>query len=341
MYDLLAHRALDYFKSDERDINRPAFAFEIKDEKAFATAPEFVSHKFFNKDSASLHYKALMIFQELLSFHARDTKPDALIDADIERISFVKQYGVMNEKDELYIQAMEDVVKNHPADSSAAQASYLIAQEIFEKAGTDTLHYTIKRAKQIAEQAANKFPTSEGGINAKNLLNQILHKDLNLASEKVNIPGEAFRTLVTYKNFSSINLRLILLTTEFKKLIEQNEDNDALWRKLTSAKSIRSWKQQLPVTDDYRSHSVEIKVDGLPVGQYALLASVAEDFNLSKIRSQFNTFMFPISATLIINSNTLYWIESQDSHWQMQMCRYGNNGMIIIRESISSRKNNF
>ncbi|MGZ4048278.1 MAG: alpha-2-macroglobulin family protein, partial [Bacteroidia bacterium] len=68
LYDLLAHRALDYFKSDEGDITRPAYAFEIKDEKAFAPSSEFISHKFENKDSASLHYKALLIFQNLLSF---------------------------------------------------------------------------------------------------------------------------------------------------------------------------------------------------------------------------------------------------------------------------------
>ncbi|MEO6221090.1 MAG: alpha-2-macroglobulin, partial [Ginsengibacter sp.] len=69
LYDFLAHRALDYFKSDERDITRPAYAFEIKDKVAFAPAGEFIKHKFLTKDSASLHQKALLVFQELLSFH--------------------------------------------------------------------------------------------------------------------------------------------------------------------------------------------------------------------------------------------------------------------------------
>ena len=31
LFDLLAHRALDYFKNDERDITRPAYAFEINE----------------------------------------------------------------------------------------------------------------------------------------------------------------------------------------------------------------------------------------------------------------------------------------------------------------------
>jgi hypothetical protein len=38
LYDLLAHRALDYFKSDEQDIKKPAYAFEIDQPQAFAPA---------------------------------------------------------------------------------------------------------------------------------------------------------------------------------------------------------------------------------------------------------------------------------------------------------------
>src|SRR5665647_462878 len=84
LFDLLAHRALDYFKSDERDITRPAYAFEIKEAIAFAPANEFTQEHFITKDSASLHQKALVIYQELLSLHQKDIKPDAFIDADIE-----------------------------------------------------------------------------------------------------------------------------------------------------------------------------------------------------------------------------------------------------------------
>lgn len=311
LYDLLAHRALDYFKSDERDISRPAYAFEIKDEKAFAPVSEFVSHKFENKDAASLHYKALIIFQHLLSFHENDAKPDALIDADIERINFVKQYGVMNNKDELYTEALQNISNTFSNNAASAQASYLIALQMFEKANAsqknpDTSCYSIKKAKQLAEAIANKFPESEGGINAKNLLNQILHKDLSLTSEKVNIPGEPFRTLVTYKNFSALNFRIIEMTPKFKKLIESNDDNDQLWKKLTAQKFIRSWKQNLVATDDYLGHSVEIKIDALPVGQYALLASVAGDFDLDK--NPLAVQYFHVSSISYINNGPEYFI---------------------------------
>ena len=316
LYDLLAHRALDYFKSDENDITRPAYAFEIKDEKAFAPASEFTSHKFENKDSTSLHYKALLIFQDLLAFHENDAKPDALIDADIERINFVKQYGVMGNKDELYIAALQNIANQFSNNAASAQASYLIAQQIFDKSNSnqkivDTSRYSLGVAKKIAEATATRFPESEGGINAKNLLNQILHKDLTLTSEKVNIPDEPFRTLVTYKNFSSLNFRIIEMTPQFKKLIESNENNDALWKKLTTQKFVRSWKQNLIATDDYLTHSVEIKVDALPVGQYALLASVVNDFSLDK--NPLAVQYFHVSNISYINNGSEYFILNRET----------------------------
>jgi uncharacterized protein YfaS (alpha-2-macroglobulin family) len=315
LYDLLAHRALDYFKNDERDITRPAYAFEIKDEKSFATAKEFASHKFINKDSSSLHYYALLIYQKLLSFHAADAKPDALIDADIDRINFMKQYGVMENKDELYIKALENIVADNPNDPAIAQAGFLRAQEINNQALTENKNadskYTIKYAKELLENIYKKFPASEGGINAKNLLVQILHKELNLTSEKVNVPGLPFRTLVTYKNIAGINLRIIELTPEFKKLLDANTDNNQLWNLLTSQRALKSWKQNLPLPDDYKTHSTEIKIDALPVGEYALLASASEDFSLNK--NPLSTQYFHVSNISYVNNGAEYFILDRTS----------------------------
>jgi hypothetical protein len=48
-----------------------------------------MKHPFTTRDSVSLHFKALQLYQRLLQFHAADTKPDAFIDADIDRLQFV------------------------------------------------------------------------------------------------------------------------------------------------------------------------------------------------------------------------------------------------------------
>ncbi len=101
LFDLLAHRALSYFENDERDIAKPAYAFEIDQASAFDPAADFIHRKFSTKDSLSLEYQALLIYQKLLAFHLNDAKPNALIDADIQRIQFVKTKSVHPDKDQI------------------------------------------------------------------------------------------------------------------------------------------------------------------------------------------------------------------------------------------------
>ena len=91
LYDLLANRALEYFKNDERELAKPAFAFEIDQSTAFDPASDFINRKFITKDSSSLQHKALLIYQKLIAFHLNDIKPDALLDADIQRLEFVHE----------------------------------------------------------------------------------------------------------------------------------------------------------------------------------------------------------------------------------------------------------
>ena len=55
LFDLLAHRALNYFENDERDINKPAYAFELDQASAFDPAADFIQRKFPTKDSCSLY----------------------------------------------------------------------------------------------------------------------------------------------------------------------------------------------------------------------------------------------------------------------------------------------
>ncbi|MDQ2721185.1 MAG: MG2 domain-containing protein [Bacteroidota bacterium] len=312
LFDLLAHRALDYFKNDERDITRPAYAFVISQKVAFSNLNEFLNTRFITKDSASLHQKALIIFQKLLSFHEKDSTPDALIDADIERINFVDQYGVMPDKDELYIDALKYISEKYSSNQASAQADFLIAQTIYSKAIEENRNkdsvssYSVKKAKYLLDGLIKKYPESEGGINAQNLLNTILHPSINLTTEKINVPDQPFRTLVTYQNLDKLYFRIIALTPELKKYLTKNNNNDQVFQNLTSQKNLRNWKQDFPKTDDYFSHSAEVKIDELPVGEYALLGSADENFGVDK--NPLAVQYFYVSGISFINSGNQYFV---------------------------------
>jgi uncharacterized protein YfaS (alpha-2-macroglobulin family) len=355
LYDLLAHRALDYFKSDERDINRPSYYFEIKDKEVFAPAKVFIHHKFITKDSTSLHQKALLIFQELLAFHLNDTKPEAFIDADIERINFAYQYGVMTDKDTLYMTALKNISEKYKDNPASAQAAFLSAQTIYNYAiqssdySSKINSHPVNDAKEILDSIVSKYPASEGGINAKNLLTQLLHAEINLTTEKVNVPNVPFRTLVTYKNFSHIYFRLIPLTQQLKNQVRGNVSNDQIFQRLENLQTLRTWKQDFPNTSDYLSHSVEVKIDALPVGEYVLLGSAAPDFSLNK--NSLAAAYFFVSNISFINSGQQYFVLDRTSGQPLdganvqvfnQQYNYSNqNYQLQKQETIRADKNGY
>ncbi len=315
LYDFLTHRALEYFTTDERDITKPAYEFTINDPNAFADAALFAAQKFETKDTASLHHKALKIFQDILQFHLNDKSPDALIDADLNRLVFVNQYSINTAKEKLYEAALKNIENKYSSSPASAQAAYLRAQLYFTRGqsfdpNTNTTHqFEIKRAKELAEATAKKFPKTEGGTNSQNLVYQILQPALNLQTEQVNIPGQPFRSLLSYKNAPVVYFRVVKTSREQLKKLDVIYEKQ--WKQIVELPSVKSWNINMPDPKDYQGHSAEIKIDPLGVGTYMILASLDKDFSLAKniIAKQ----IVYVSNISYINNENNYYILNRDS----------------------------
>jgi len=287
LYDFLAHRALSYFMSSENDITSPSYKFILNDEKIFAPANTFINAKFTTKDTGSLYYNAVLLLQDILSFHLNETNHDAFISADLVRLAFAYGHGVFTNKDKLYEEALKKIETAYANSPAATQARYLRAQMYFSRGQQydpftrKNVQFEIRKAKELCESAISKFPKSEGGINCKNLLNQIRQPFLNLETEKVNIPGQPFRSQVKYKNVATLYVRLIKTDREEIKKIEK-EGYEKLWPAMTSLKPLKSWSVTLPDLQDFQQHSTEIKIDPLPIGTYFIMASIHPNFSLSE-----------------------------------------------------------
>jgi hypothetical protein len=323
LFDLLAHQALEYFKNDERDIKRPSYAFEISQPEAFAPAATFARYPFVTKDSLSLQLKALLIYQDLISFHLNDTSPAALMDVDLERIQFVHQVSVAENKEALYKAALENCTQQYGSSPVAAQALYLLAA-FYENRATqyDPLKDTSYRfdrvkAKEILERVvkdSSRFGTAitgrEGWTNSYNLLNQINRPAFSFEVEKVNLPAQPFRALVKYKNVGSLHFRLIKVErTESKPAI--NFYDDKYWDTLLIANPVRQWQQTLPATNDWQEHAVEIKIEALPLGEYILLASSNKEF--VKKKSNLGAQLFYVSNISYINLGNRFFVLHRES----------------------------
>ena len=285
LFDLLAHRALHYFMNEQYGVTQPADRFTIRDENAFAPAPDFVKIRFNTPDSGSMHFQALLLLQKIMGFHLNDMTPDALVDADLIRLDFVNRMGIFNNKATLYEESLRSMEKSLDRNPLAAEAMYLRASLYATKGKNYNPHnnnspqFELNRARELCESAVHSFPGSDGALHAGQLLNELKRPHLQLSSELVNIPDQPFRSLVSYRNLNRIYLKLISVNHEEMKAIDKKTTSE-LWQTLAEKKALRNWSVNLPDLQDLQEHSAEIKTDALPPGMYVLMASKQEDFGL-------------------------------------------------------------
>ncbi|WP_082216137.1 alpha-2-macroglobulin family protein [Dyadobacter psychrophilus] len=316
LYDLLTQKALQYFASDERDIKKPSYKFEIDKASAFDPAADFVHRKFETNDSSSLEFFALQLYQKLIAFHLNDPQPDAVIDIDLQRLQFVRQKSVHPDTDTLYYMSLSHLADQYQQTPAAAQAWYMRAfyheqKGSFFKADSDTTNrFERVKAAAICEKVIKENPETEGGINAYNLLNSIKRKELQFTTEQVNIPDKPFLVFVESRNLNSLFLKIVKATDEIKKSFEKNNIQET-FKMLHNSSALRSWEQKLPDTKDFQQHSVEIKVDALPAGEYVLF--VSPDAALAESKSVVGVKLLYVSNIGYVQRGEDFFILNRDT----------------------------
>lgn len=145
-----------------------------------------------------------------------------------------------------------------------------------------------EKAFELCEAAKKRFPDSDGAILCENLQEDILTKSVSAEIEEVNIPGLPFRSLVSYKNFTDLHYRIIKVTREEVQKLrrkldkEYNKDREEEFLKyFIEKKPAKTGNYKLPDDGDYQQHSLEVKLDALPEGEYMVLFSHQADFKTS------------------------------------------------------------
>jgi hypothetical protein len=297
LYDFLAQRAVDFYINEEPDIIKPIYKFELSSENYFSKYDNFSKLKIENKDSLSLKFYGLKLLQDLIVFHENsNTDSEALIDVDLKRLKFVRSKSTVEGKDSLYLQALENIEKQFIQSPASTEISYEIALVHNEKANkykslvSDEYKWEKKTALSICETAITRFPDSFGATNCKSLQATIKEKSLAFNVEESNSPNKPFRALVQFKNVNKIYLRIIKQDPDkFGKEIENYYD-ERLINKFLEAAVVKEWTINLPDDGDYQSHSVETKIDGLPLGYYVVLAGTDKGFSYEKNGVAYGSF---------------------------------------------------
>jgi hypothetical protein len=218
LFDLLAHNALEFFKTDENSITQPAYKFEIDNPDYLSDATTFSRLKLSSKDSASLQLQALKIYQDLIQFHLKDASPEALADVDINRLQFVVQNATFSNKEDKFLQTLKASRNFYGSQPVSGLYSFEIAQLWFQQGNqyqpktNETHQWKIKQAYDICQSVIVGFPNSVAAEKCEALKQQILQPSLQLQIESYIPIQKESRLLVHYKNINALDFNAYKLT---------------------------------------------------------------------------------------------------------------------------------
>lgn len=314
LFDLLAHTALDFYKSGENNITRPADKFEINDPEYLCEASGYIPLQISLRDSTSLQARALQVYQELIRFHKNDASPEALVQVDLERLNFIHQNAVFAEKDQHYLEVLQNSAQQFKGNPASGLYQYEIALlydqwgSEYEPGSKETNRWKGKEAVELCDSVIKSFPKSHGAEKCAALKSSILNPTLTIKSE-LNVPIQTpSRLLVNFKNYDQLNLTAYSISKSQREKLSKlypEEKQLSFIKKLDVSKE---WEATLKNEKDYQNHSTEILLPSLDNGYYLILAEPKTD---DKITVQENTFAYSLVQVtdLALLETTTEWAD--------------------------------
>lgn len=314
LFDFLANRAIETLSNQELTVSKPADYFEIKEDFYFADNHEFFNVPIKTKDTLSVNYYVVKLYQEILKFHFEERNIEAIIDADINRLDFVYSKSVHDLKDSLYLTALTELQKKYADNPYVTEVSYSIAQFYNQKSSTynslqketNKFKWYKKQAIDICNSVIKRDTNTVVAQKCRYLLSSLTSKSVSFEAEHYIIPNENFAVKINYTNVQKSYLRIAKLDFDKVQKYSENLYSYELYEKLLkSANTISEKEYELPNDGDFNSHSTELILDKLPLGLYMLIVSDNKDFSYDD-----KTISYQIFSVTDLS----YFIKNKDSH---------------------------
>ena len=314
LYDLLVEKAIEFYKYDNIRTTKMANSFVLNDVGNLPDVKRSLAYDYQTKDTLNRNYISVKLYQDWLRFRLKDAaNVDALVDVDLERIDFAYANSTNEYKKQFYKEALEHIYSQYPGNATAMKAGYklvkywdALGQSYNGVMSTDDQKNGLKIAEKYAEEIIAKQPKSNSAIDAGKYLLELRQGMQHVLTEKVYIPNEPILARAEFKNINRFYVRVIQVTPEIRKQLRKRNSYDIdFWQKLASYKAYKTFTQELPKITDYRRHSTDFKIDGLPVGNYLILFSKNENFDADS-NSLAASYIFVSNIAFVENKDEIF-----------------------------------
>ncbi|MEL6250594.1 MAG: hypothetical protein AAFR87_01180 [Bacteroidota bacterium] len=288
LYDLLIHRALDYFE-DPRCILNPAPAdFRMLAQGLIMPPEEYLSALFPLLDSLNHTNISLNLYKDLFSYQLEKEEHNALIDSHLRMIKWLRKYASGLDKAGRYVRNLRHMMETYPGNAALADVQYEMAMVYtsiagdFQPLGGLAYKWDYQQAWEICKATINEFPKSRGAAKCEALIDLIEKPALRIAAEEVNLPNKPFRMQVNYRNLDHLYFRLYRINGELAPTFTELKSSMLRWDFARQFPISKKGDTYLAFDGDFHFHRTEVALPSLSPGSYALCASNRKDFNQEK-----------------------------------------------------------
>lgn len=283
LYDFLAHQALDFFENTESELIRPENRFRVSGVSYFSENSIFIKTSTDSDDIRSHALQATKIHKSLCDFHQNDKTPEARVDLNIRRLKFARNHSVDDNKDELYIAALEKLTDDNKNHKVYAEIRFQCASYYQERSNkydkqNEEYRWDRKKAVEICDEAIEKFPKSLGAQQCESLKKSISAKQLSFTVPDSYAPNSNGKLLINYTNIGKLYFKKVKVNTTY--FVNRELWGVELLTDLLKQPLVEEWTQEIENPDDYQNHSTEILIKSKDFGQYVILASYDKSFKL-------------------------------------------------------------
>lgn len=272
LYDLLAHRALDFFKSSDKP-GEPAGKRKFHSTRMWVYGALNTDSSFLVTDPCIPIYHSL----ETLHRNRRDTT--ALIDLEINRLEWLAQGYQGSNTDSLHFNSLVQLRKLYLSHPASAWIDFELARML--AAGADTYFQQRKKsiqfnnvaALQYCDSALTRFAVSDAHQKIIDLQNTILKPWLSIHSEQyvpVNKPSLA---QITYKNVDSLRFAVYMAPESVSEQSFRRSLDSVKLEMLKSLGVYTKWSIALLGAVDHQRHTTEVVIPSLPPGRYLIVGA--------------------------------------------------------------------
>lgn len=336
IYEFLVYKAIDFWTDEDKISYAENEPFTIDSSLFFESSTQYLKLKWNHQEGFIKNaFKQFQIIEKLY-----ENYPDLQADAMLKRVLLAFSKSTNENKIEILSSTLSEMSEKYMKTKIYPEIMFHLADCYYEEGinwnpGDLKDHrWSIRKSLEICEKVLSEHNYSPGAVFCENLKNKILQPEFEFIMETDEIPDRPMKALIKYKNVENVFFSVLNFTPDKPDLNEYVYSE--IPRQIMYYGLVKRWEQSLPKKNDYRTHSVEIKVPALPPGKYIIAASKHPEFSiLDADKNHLGHLSINISNYFLYEDSEATYVLHRDTGHPVEGVQVDMSSYFVINTSLS------